>query len=102
MMVTYLVITEILKSKAADDDDKGDRVYRCIKETVAQKGGNVVLDFKGIELVNTAFFNNAVGKLFNKAEYDMLKNNVRIVNLMNKAMIDVLEESISNAIKKYS
>lgn len=100
-MAKYILIHSIINSKAADDRFKGNLVYEEIKRLCQNNNDGVILDFKEIELVNTAFLNNAIGRLFNKAEFDISKNSVKVAN-MQKTMIDLLKESISIAKEKYS
>ena len=50
--------------------------------------------------VNTAFLNNAIGRLFNKEDYNTEKNRVLISN-MDDTKKELLKETISNAVKKY-
>ncbi len=100
-MSKIIKIDEVIASKVADDNCKGDKVFKAIKEASLQTDEDIVLDFEKIELVNTAFLNNAIGQLFNKEEYDLSKNSVKISN-MKKSMMDLLREVISVANKKYS
>ena len=100
-MAKIVLIENVIGSKAADDDFKGNKVFEEVKRVTKDCGDDLVLDFKNIELVNTAFLNNAIGQLFNRKEFDMSKNKVKIAN-MQEAMIDLLKESISVANQKYS
>ena len=50
--------------------------------------------------VNTAFLNNAIGRLFNKEDYNIEKNRVLISN-MDDTKKELLKETISNVVKKY-
>lgn len=100
-MSKIIKIDEIIVSKVADDDCKGNKVFNAIKEASQQSDEDIILDFEKIELVNTAFLNNAIGQLFNKEEYNLSKNSVKISN-MKKPMIDLLREVISVANEKYS
>lgn len=52
-------------------------------------------------MVNTAFLNNAIGRLFDKEVYNIEKNRVLIRN-MDDTKKDLLKETISNAVKRYS
>ena len=93
-------ICELLGTKTADDDKKGERVFCEIMNMTRDDGSKIVLDFKEIELVNTAFLNNAVGQLLDKSKYDITKNNVKITN-MEPAMIDLLKETLNVAKERY-
>lgn len=95
-----IVIKDILKLKMADDDIKGDKIFEKLKEKQENGCKEILLDFKGIELVNTAFLNNAIGKLFDMAQFDLTKCHVNIVG-MDETMIDLLKEAIRVARQKY-
>lgn len=96
-------IKNIIKSQAADDNCKGNKVFESIKESCddSNEKRTIILDFDGIELVNTAFLNNAIGKLFDRKEFNLLENSVKVKN-MNSFMIELLKESISLAREKYT
>ena len=96
-----LKIRTLLDSVVADDDVKGNTILDAVL-TVSKEhvGSNITLDFEGIELVNTAFLNNAIGQLFNKEKFDLKSNNVRLINL-EPSMIDLVEETIAVARDRY-
>lgn len=95
-------ITKLIKSKAADEDEKGKTVFNKIKECKADKECKlIILDFEGIELVNTAFLNDAIGKLYDKKEFDLNDYKVRVIN-MDKTMLDLLKETVGVAREKYA
>lgn len=98
--VIKLKVKEIINTKNAFDNINGDRVFDKIAEVTKDNSNTVVLDFDGIELVNTAFLNNAIGRLFNKEDYNIEKNRVLISN-MDDTKKELLKETISNAVKKY-
>ncbi|MGN0291892.1 MAG: STAS-like domain-containing protein [Lachnospiraceae bacterium] len=95
-----VIIRDVLKSTMADDDQKGNRVFEIIKDKADNGCESVTLDFSGIELVNTAFLNNAVGKLFDAEQFDITKCNVTVGG-MDDTMIDLLKEAIRVARQKY-
>ncbi|MEE1257035.1 MAG: STAS-like domain-containing protein [Lachnospiraceae bacterium] len=92
-------IQEVINSTSADEDTKGDIIFEKIQK-IKKDGSTVVLDFEGIELINTAFLNNAIGRLFNRKEYDIDKNPVRIAHMKDSA-IDLFKESVRVACEKY-
>ena len=97
-----LFITTILvESKTADDNEKGESVYNAIIEEVKKDPEtNIILNFKGVELVNTAFLNNAIGKLFDRSNFDLNKNKVRIINI-KESMVELVKETIAVARERY-
>lgn len=96
-----LKVKEIIDSKIAFDDSNGDKLFKKIIEVTNGNSQAVILDFDGIDLVNTAFLNNAIGRLFDKEVYNIEKNRVLIRN-MDDTKKDLLKETISNAVKRYS
>ena len=95
-----IVINDIIKTNLADDDIKGDNVFKIIKEYAQGGSKEITLNFEGIELVNTAFLNNAIGKLFDKNSFNLSKCNV-LVRGMDETMIELLTEAIRVARQKY-
>ena len=68
-----LKVKEIIDSKIAFDDSNGDKLFEKIIEVTNGNSQTVILDFDGIDLVNTAFLNNAIGRLFDKEVYNIEK-----------------------------
>ena len=95
-----IIIKDIINSKAADDDEKGNKVLDKIKELSNNDENDIILNFTEIELVNTAFLNNAIGQLFNKKEFDLSKNNVKLKNI-DQEVLDLVKETISLARMRY-
>lgn len=106
-MKKEIKIYDVLKSKVADDQLKGDAVFNAVlsevevsKHNKGESNIEIILDFKDIELINTAFLNNAIGKLFDKSQYNINEHKVFIKD-MDEHVIDLLKEVISSARKKY-
>lgn len=93
-------INKIINSSMADDDTKGDKVFEYISNLEKNEYKEVTLDFTDIELVNTAFLNNAVGTLFDPNKFDMSKCKV-FVSGMDETMTDLLRETIRVARQKF-
>ena len=101
-MERTIVIQEILGSKTADDDQKGKKIFAKIKELVEKNAcGKIILDFRGIELINTAFLNDAIGRLYDRNQFDIDKHPVLIIN-MDPAAKDLVKESIIVAKEKFA
>ena len=92
-------IKNIINSKVADDAKNGDKVLREIKAN-AETYNDIVLDFDEIELADTAFLNNAIGKLFDKDVFNLEECTVKVRN-MNTSMMELLKETIMLAQQKY-
>lgn len=96
-----LSVKEIISSTTADDDLKGNEVYEKIIESYSENKENIIiLDFEKIELVNTAFLNNAIGKLFDRDINNVDLNKIRFAN-MDDLTVELLKESIMVAQETY-
>ena len=99
-MAKVLMIRDILKSQVADDNEKGTIIFNEIKKCADAGEREIILDFKDVELVNTAFLNNAIGTLFDKREFDLLSVAVKIAHITLEAR-ELLRETISLARVRY-
>lgn len=90
-----------LGSKSADDDKKGDIIYKNIKQIIDEKGGGeIILDFENIDLLNTAFLNNAIGRLYSLDDWIKLNFSIKIRNFPKDAF-DLIKEVIESARERY-
>lgn len=94
-----LVIKDIIKSTAADDNEKGNMIFNIMKEiTISNPKCGVDIDFKDLQIINTAFLNNAIGRLFRRDSTIPL-DEIRIVNYP-KELKGLLDDVIEIAILK--
>ena len=98
--IKTILVKDIIGSKVADDDQKGNIIFNTIDEE-KNKYDTIVLDFMNIELVNTAFFNNAIGALFDGRRFDLSKCKIIVRNL-DETKEEVMKESILAARQKYN
>ncbi len=90
-------VRTIIESRLADDDKKGDLLFDAIKKKVSAGDiDQILLDFGEVELVNTAFLNNAIGRLYDTDEFDLSRMRIKIVNMEN-SMLELLKESVKTA-----
>lgn len=71
MIQKRILIKDVIQSDSAMFEAQGDKVREIIKKHIG-KNGDIILDFTGIETVNTPFCNNAVGALFSKYSVDVI------------------------------
>ena len=64
-----LKIVNVINSEFAVSPEDGDSVFNLIKEKVDFKE-KIVIDFSNIDIITTAFLNNAIGKLYIKKSHD--------------------------------
>ena len=96
----HIKIYEKINSNIADDNKKGDLVFEEIKQAVQQKE-DVIIDFTGIDVLNTAFLNNAIGQIYS-IEYISRKDSKISITNFPLELQDLLEETINIAKDKYS
>lgn len=97
-----LSVSDILSAKTAEDDKQGDKVFEeIIKAKEMEEIDEIALDFSGIEFANTAFFNNAIGRLFDLERFNIKETKVVITNL-NNSMFPLLQETVKEAKEKYA
>lgn len=97
---TTIIVKDIIQSKIAFDAEDGEKVFKEILKKSREHYDVIYLNFKGIDLINTAFLNNAVGKLFDTQLFNLKENKVLIQN-MDSNKLELLKETISVARKKY-
>jgi STAS-like domain of unknown function (DUF4325) len=78
----------------------GEKLYAQISPLLIA-GQDVELDFKGVEVFATVFFNIAIGNLLKDVLIDNLKRQLKITNL-NEAGQKILERVIENSNRYYT
>lgn len=100
-MIKYeIIIKDELQSTSADNDKKGNIIYDRIKGIIAGGGGEITLNFIGVNILNTAFLNNAIGQLYSISDWDSLNFDINLTNFSHDAL-DLIKEVISSAREKY-
>jgi STAS-like domain of unknown function (DUF4325) len=92
-------IKQIVGDSALTLED-GQKVYPLIKRRLDQKQG-IELDFEGITLFASLFFNAALGQLLRDFKPDFLNTLVKIDNL-NDVGLATMKRSIENAKQFYA
>ncbi|MGI6131042.1 MAG: STAS-like domain-containing protein [Bacillota bacterium] len=80
--------------------EDGEKVYELIHPLLT-KGVPVTLDFSGVKVFASSFFNSAVGQLFRDLNSDALNRLVSIVNLESDGAA-VLRRVIENSRQYYT
>ncbi len=97
-----IVLYDIIKQSNAETMEIGDKVYRIIKpqiEKYINKKEGFIIDFSNIDIITTAFLNNAIGKLFYDFKKEDIIKNMSFSGISN-IQLNSLKWSITNAIKK--
>lgn len=84
----------------ATDADSGQQVYDRVHAALAA-GQSVELDFTGVEIFASAFFNFAIGQLLKDFPADHLNAQLKITNLSDSDRA-ILKRIIENAKHYYS
>ncbi len=80
--------------------DQGGKVYKVINPLLSA-GQQVQLDFEGVEVFASPFFNQAIGKLLEGILPETLNSLFSVVNLPNSGLV-TLRKVIENSKKYYS
>ena len=80
-----LIVKDIINSPLAVSTEKGEMVFQAI-DSHLQKNEKVVIDFKGIDLMITAFLNAAIGKLYGNKKYtsEFLNEHLSLENVASE------------------
>jgi hypothetical protein len=98
--MTRLTVKDIINSQLAVSTEKGEMVFEAINSHL-QKDEKVIVDFKGIDLMITAFLNAAIGKLYGNKNYSgsFLNEHIKLENI-EKDDISLFKDVIERA-KEY-
>ena len=94
-----ILVSEIA-GKNAISMHSGSNLYNRI-QPILKKGEKLRLDFQGVELFASPFFNASIGYILKDISIDELKEHIVIENI-NKVGNQVLNLVIRNAIEYYS
>ena len=96
----YLKIVNVINSEFAVSPEDGDSIFNLIKEKVDSKE-KIVIDFSNIDIMTTAFLNNAVGKLYNIYDKEKLNQYISMKNI-SKSDLNLVKKVIERAKIKFS
>ncbi|WP_440095155.1 STAS-like domain-containing protein [Acinetobacter baumannii] len=89
-----------LIGKNAISMQTGDKIYTILKDKV-QNGEHITLDFEGVTLFASPFFNSAIGRLLKDKEISELQQQLKFEHL-DEVGRNLLNLVISNAISYYN
>ena len=98
--MTRIIVRDIINSELAVSTEKGDLVFNELNSKL-ENNEKVIIDFKGIDLMITAFLNAAIGKLYSKERYttEFLNEHIKLENVQ-KEDISLFKDVIIRA-KEY-
>ncbi|MBF0788219.1 STAS-like domain-containing protein [Streptococcus sp. 19428wC2_LYSM12] len=95
-----LYIKDVIGDNLAVTSDKGDIVFRILKENIEQ-GIETTLDFEGITDLISAFSNTALGQLYDVADPETLRSLIKVnPNTIHQADRRTIERSLKNSRNK--
>jgi len=80
MKSVRLEIVNIIGNTICADVDDAEKVYQSIKKTI-EENKKVVLSFKNVEIITSAFLNQAIGQLLKDYTRDELKEMIIFENI---------------------
>lgn len=93
-------IINVINSEFAVSPEDGDSIFNLIKEKVDAKE-KIVIDFSNIDIMTTAFLNNAIGKLYNIYDKEKLNQYISMKNI-SKSDLNLVKKVIDRAKIKFS
>lgn len=96
-----IIIYKCISSKSAVTTEQGDLLYQELHPLIEESISNnfkIELNFRDIDVITTAFLNNAIGKLFYEFEVDVLLNRLSFTECKSRSIINSIKRSLSNAI----
>ena len=73
-------VIDIINNTLAVSADEGQKVYDIVVESISNNQA-IELDFKGIEILTTAFLNAAIGQLYSQFSSEQLNKFLKIIYL---------------------
>ncbi len=75
--------------------EDGDKIYAILEKAIIENK-KVLISFKNVERITSAFLNNAIGKLYGKFDENTLKQSLAIEEMSNSGKV-LLKRVISTA-----
>lgn len=88
-------VVDLINSEFAVSPEDGDILYNKVRDLIKEEK-ETVLDFKKIDLMTTAFLNNAIGKLYKEFTKEQLNKYIKIENISESDLF-LLKKVISRA-----
>ncbi|MCP9200551.1 STAS-like domain-containing protein [Gramella sp. GC03-9] len=81
-MSVEVLIKDLIKTNFAVSTDDGNQVFDIVNKNLSKKE-SIILDFKGISLMTTAFLNAAIGQLYSNKDFssEFLNSNLKLQNV---------------------
>ncbi|GGG23299.1 hypothetical protein GCM10011344_25050 [Dokdonia pacifica] len=93
-----IIVFNIIHGNFAVTTDDGNNIFAMVDEYLEKKE-KVILDFKGISIVTTAFLNAAIGQLYHKFSSEDISPYLILNNVDDEDLI--LFKKVTNRAKQY-
>ncbi|WP_270599526.1 STAS-like domain-containing protein [Clostridium baratii] len=93
-------VKDVISSEFAVSPEDGDIIFNIIKSELDSQE-KIAIDFQEIDLMTTAFLNNAIGKLYNIYNTQVLNEYIEIKNI-SSTDIKLLKKVIDRAKIKFT
>lgn len=94
-------IVDVVHSKSPLTEQDGDTLYDKLNNEINKNNSEVILDFSGVDSVTTAFINNSISKFIQKDGIDEVSTYLKISNLKDDFMKNLINISLEFAQDKY-
>lgn len=95
-----MLIKEIINSENATTMERGYLLYKEIMKKI-EKDEAIELDFQGLKLITSQFFNASISLLLKDYKIEVMQNKLKMINLPDYAR-NLLNISIGNAINHFN
>lgn len=86
MEKTIINIVNVIGDQYGMDAEDGQKVYSLVKKGI-DAGHKVILSFVNIEMLTTAFLNNAVGQLYKDYTEEQVKSHLQITDISESGKV---------------
>lgn len=94
-------IVDVVHSKSPLTEQDGDTLYDKLNNEINKNDSEVILDFSGVDSVTVAFINNSISKFIQKDGIDEVSTYLKISNLKDDFMKNLINISLEFAQDKY-
>jgi len=88
-------IFSIVGQKNCTLPEDGDKVFRALERGLKEEK-QILISFKNVEKLTTAFLNNAIGKLYKDFDEEKIKQSLSVVELSDSGKVR-LKRVVNNA-----
>lgn len=95
-----ITLTEIAETSICVSSEDGEKVYQKICELLPLTN-KVIISFKGVEDLTSAFLNTAIGQLYESFSEEELKNKLKVDHNTSQENLRLLKRVVERAKEYY-